>query len=107
MLTELRKRGILFIEDGSLPLSATDGVAKSMNMQVRHANSVIDLDSNPTSISAALNLLEEEAKTNGMAIGTGTGLETTIEAVTEWAKSAADRGIVIMPASAAFKGRLG
>ena len=107
MLTELRKRGILFMEDGSLPLSATDGVAKSMNMQVRHANSVIDLDGNTTSISAALNLLEEEAKTNGMAIGTGTGLETTIEAVSEWAKSAADRGIVIMPASAAFKGRLG
>ena len=107
MLTELRKRGILFMEDGSLPLSATDGVAKSMNMQVRHANSVIDLDGNATSISAALNLLEEEAKTNGMAIGTGTALETTIEAVSEWAKSAADRGIVIMPASAAFKGRLG
>jgi uncharacterized protein len=107
MLTELRKRGILFLEDGSLPLSATDGVAKSINMQVRHANSVIDLDGNATSISAALNLLEEEAKTNGMAIGTGTGLETTIEAVGEWAKSAADRGIVIMPASAAFKGRLG
>ncbi len=107
MLTELRKRGILFLEDGSLPLSATDGVAKAINMQVRHANSVIDLDSNATSISAALNLLEEEAKTNGMAIGTGTGLETTIEAVSEWAKTAADRGIVIMPASAAFKGRLG
>ena len=107
MLTELRKRGILFLEDGSLPLSATDGVAKSINMQVRRANSVIDLDGNATSISAALNLLEEEAKTNGMAIGTGTGLETTIEAVGEWAKSAADRGIVIMPASAAFKGRLG
>lgn len=107
MLTELRKRGILFLEDGSLPLSATDGVAKSMNLQVRHANSVIDLDGNAVSISAALNLLEEEAKTNGMAIGTGTGLETTIEAVSEWAKTAADRGIVIMPASAAFKGRLG
>ena len=107
MLTELRKRGILFMEDGSLPLSATDGVAKSMNMAVRHANSVIDLDANPVSISAALNLLEEEAKTNGIAIGTGTGLQTTIDAVNEWAKTAGDRGVVIMPASAAFKGRLG
>ena len=107
MLIELRKRGILFLEDGSLPLSATDGVAKSINMSVRHANSVIDLDANPVSISAALNLLEEEAKTNGMAIGTGTGLQSTIDAVNEWAKTAGDRGVVIMPASAAFKGRLG
>ncbi len=107
MLSELRKRGILFMEDGSLPLSATDGVAKAMNMAVRHANSVIDLDANPVSISAALNLLEEEAKTNGIAIGTGTGLQTTIDAVNEWAKTAGDRGVVIIPASAAFKGRLG
>jgi uncharacterized protein len=107
MLVELKKRGILFLEDGSLPLSATDGVAKSMQMQVRHANSVIDLDGNPTSILAALNLLEEEAKANGIAIGTGTGLEMTITTVGEWAKTAADRGIIILPASAAFKGRLG
>ena len=107
MLVELKKRGILFLEDGSLPLSATDGVAKSMQMQVRRANSVIDLDGNPTSIIAALNLLEEEAKTNGIAIGTGTGLEATITTVGEWAKTAADRGIIILPASAAFKGRLG
>ncbi len=107
MLVELKKRGILFLEDGSLPLSATDGVAKSMQMPVRHANSVIDLDGNPTSIIAALNLLEEEAKTSGIAIGTGTGLETTITTVGEWAKTAADRGIIILPVSAAFKGRLG
>jgi uncharacterized protein len=107
MLVELKKRGILFLEDGSLPLSATDGVAKSMQMPVRRANSVIDLGGNPTSIIAALNLLEEEAKTNGIAIGTGTGLETTINTVGEWAKTAADRGIIILPASAAFKGRLG
>jgi uncharacterized protein len=107
MLAELKKRGILFLEDGSLPLSATDGVAKSMQMQVRHANSVIDLDGNPTSILAALNLLEEEAKANGIAIGTGTGLEATISTVSDWAKTAADRGIIILPASAAFKGRLG
>ena len=107
MLTELRKRGVLFLEDGSLPLSATDGVAKTINMPVRHAKSVIDLDANPASIAAALGLLEEEAKTNGIAIGTGTGLETTIDTVRDWAKSAADRGIVIIPASAAFKGRMG
>ncbi|MDE2444739.1 MAG: divergent polysaccharide deacetylase family protein [Alphaproteobacteria bacterium] len=107
LLAELRKRGVLFMEDGSLPLSATDGVAKSMQMQVRRADSVVDLDANPISIQAALNLLEEQAKTNGIAIGTGTGLPTTIDAIADWAKSAPDRGVVIMPASAAFKGRLG
>jgi uncharacterized protein len=107
LLTELRKRGVLFLEDGSLPLSATDGVAKAMQLQVRHANSVIDLDANPVSIQAALNLLEEEAKSTGLAIGTGTGLATTIDAVADWAKNAPDRGVVILPASAAFKGRLG
>jgi uncharacterized protein len=68
---------------------------------------VIDTEPNTDAINQALGLLEEEAKTNGMAIGTGSGLDVTIKAVAEWAKAAADRGIVIIPASAAFKGRLG
>ena len=107
LLSELKKRGILFIEDGSLPLSATDGVAKQMQMPVRHGISVIDLDANPASITAALNLLEDEAHNNGIAIGTGSGLEITIDTVRDWAKNVGDHGIVIIPASAAFKGRLG
>ena len=107
VLMELRKRGLLFVEDGSLPLSATEDVAKSLQFDVRRAQTVIDADPNPESIATALGLLEDEARNNGVAIGTGTGLDMTIKAVGEWAKAAQDRGVILLPASAAFKGRLG
>lgn len=107
LLTELRKRGVLFMEDGSLPVSATDGVAKAMQFPVRHAHSVIDLDPTPAAITQALTALEDEAHNNGIAIGTGSGLEVTIDTLRDWARSAADRGIIIVPATAAFRGRLG
>lgn len=107
LLMELRKRGLLFIEDGSLPLSATEDAAKSIQYQVRRSQTVIDTNPDAESINNALNLLEEEARTNGMAIATGSGLDVTIKTVSEWAKSAADRGVILVPASAAFKGRLG
>jgi uncharacterized protein len=107
LMAEMRKRGLLFVEDGSLPLSATSAVAKSTHAEARRANTVIDSDPTPQSIASSLQLLEQEAQTNGFAIGTGSGLEVTIDAVRDWAKDASDRGIVIIPVSAAFKGRLG
>jgi uncharacterized protein len=107
MLAEIKQRGLLFIEDGTMPLTAATSVAKMTGTQTRRANLVIDSDSNPQSIAAALSLLENEAETNGIAIGTGSGLPATIDAVKEWAKQAAERGIILIPASAAFKGRSG
>jgi uncharacterized protein len=107
LLLEMRKRGLLFIEDGTLPLSASTEVGKSLQFPVQRGQTVIDADANPESINSALNLLEEEARTNGTAIGIGSGLDVTIKTLAEWAKSAAERGVILVPANAAFKGRMG
>jgi uncharacterized protein len=107
MFAELKSRGLLFVEDGSLALSATEATAKSANLQARRAQIVIDVDASPQAITAALNLLEEEAKSNGIAIGTGSGLEVTIDTLRDWAKEANQRGVVLIPVTASFTGRLG
>jgi polysaccharide deacetylase 2 family uncharacterized protein YibQ len=107
LLLEMRKRGLLFIEDGTLPLSASTEIGKTIQLPVERGQTVIDADPNPDSINTALNLLEEEARTNGIAIGTGSGLDITIKTLAEWTKTAADRGVILVPANAAFKGRLG
>jgi uncharacterized protein len=107
MLSELKKRGLLFLEDGSMALSATETAAKAVNMPIKRAVVVIDADLNPQAIIAQLTLLEEQATGTGLAIGTGTGLEVTINTVREWAKAAADRGIILVPISASYKGRTG
>jgi polysaccharide deacetylase 2 family uncharacterized protein YibQ len=107
MLTELKKRGLYFIEDGSLPLSSTDDVAQAVHQQVRHADVVIDAAPDAQSITDALNKLEEQARSQGFAMGTGSGLAVTVDTVRDWARAARDRGIILVPATAAFKGRLG
>jgi uncharacterized protein len=107
LLTELKQRGVLFLEDGSMALSATENTAKAMQMPVKRAQVVIDSDPNPQAIIAQLTLLEEQATGTGFAVGTGTGLEVTIDTVREWAKAAAERGIILVPITAAYKGRAG
>ena len=105
--TELKNRGLMFLEDGSLALSATEQTAKSANLQAKRAKVVIDADPSPQAITSALTLLEEEAKANGMAVGTGSGLEVTIDTLKDWARDAAERGIVLVPVTASYQGRLG
>lgn len=107
VLAEMKKRGLLFIEDGSLPLSSTQAVAKITRTETRRAHAVIDANPSSQSILAALQKLEAEAQSSGFAIGYGSGLEVTIDTLREWSKEAAERGIVIVPVSAVFKGRLG
>jgi uncharacterized protein len=107
LLMELNKRGVLFLEDGSMALSASENTAKAMQMQIKRAQVVIDSDPNPQAIIAQLTLLEEQATGTGFAVGTGTGLEITINTVREWAKAAAERGIILVPITAAYKGRAG
>ena len=74
---------------------------------MRRASLVIDGKADTASIRAALEKLEREAESSGFAIGMGSGLEVTIDTVEEWARDLQDRGIVLVPISASFKGRMG
>ena len=81
LLIELKRRGLTYVEDGSLPISATDQVATTLNMPVRHGTVQIDQNPDAASITAALQDLEKQASGGGIAIGTGSGLEITVQAV--------------------------
>ncbi len=107
VMQEIQKRGLVYLEDSSTSLTSSTDVAKDVNLPHRHAQIVIDSDPTPQSIATALDLLENEAKTNGYAIGTGSGLEVTLDAVKEWAKQLKEKGILLVPVSAMYKGRLG
>ena len=107
VMAEMRKRGLIYLEDSSTALTVSKTVAEQTKLSERRAQVVIDADPTPQSIAAALELLEGEAKANGFAIGTGSGLEVTVDAVKLWAEQLQDRGILLVPVSAIFKGRLG
>jgi polysaccharide deacetylase 2 family uncharacterized protein YibQ len=107
IMHEMKKRGLLFVSDGATSRDMTGEVAKVLGLPLRKGGRVIDANADPKAIEAALAELEADARVNGVAIGTGTGLPETIEAVAEWSKTLGDRGIILIPVSAAFRGRAG
>ena len=106
VLAELKARGLVFLEDAATPPSSLKQVGGMTGLKSRHADVLIDANPEAASIKAALAQLEELARTNGFAIGTGSGLEITIDTIAEWAKELEDKGIVLVPVSAAYKGRM-
>ncbi len=107
VMQELKKRGLIYLEDASTAATVSEEVAQRANVPHRSSEIVIDSVATPEGIATALELLEAEAKSNGFAVGTGSGLEVTQEAVEEWAKGLREKGIILVPVSALYKGRLG
>jgi uncharacterized protein len=107
LLTEIKQRGLNYIEDSNNKNTVTDEVAGSIKMPVQHGVIVIDQAADASSIATALDNLEQQAKDGGIAIGTGSGLDVTIDAVRDWLSEARQRGVIIVPVSASFKGKMG
>jgi polysaccharide deacetylase 2 family uncharacterized protein YibQ len=107
LMAELKDRGLIYLEDASVPVSVAHQSAKAAGLPMRRADIVIDAEPDAARIAEALNRLEQEAAANGFAIGTGSGLEVTIDIVAEWARELQDKGILLIPVSAAYKGRMG
>ncbi|WP_162918451.1 divergent polysaccharide deacetylase family protein [Taklimakanibacter deserti] len=105
VLAELKKRGLVFLDDGTAPRSMAAEVGKVVGVPVKNAKKVIDADPSAEAIDQALAELEAEARESGFAIGTGTGLAVTIEAIDQWSRSLAEKGILLVPVSAAYRGR--
>jgi polysaccharide deacetylase 2 family uncharacterized protein YibQ len=107
VLAEMRERGLVFLEDGGPGLSEAAMTASATGLKMSRADVVIDASMDAAGISAQLDRLEEIARTNGMAIGTGSGLEITIDMLSQWAEGLQDKGIILVPVSATFRGRMG
>ena len=105
VLTELRSRGLVYLEDASVNLTLSPRIGQEVKLPVQRATMVIDAEPTAQAIAEALDRLEQEAIRTGSAIGTGSGLDVTIETVAEWAKTLQEKGILLVPLSAAYKGR--
>ncbi len=105
VMGELKKRGLVYLEDATVSLTLSPRIGEAARLPVRRASIVIDADPTAPAIAEALAQLEKEAVANGIAIGTGSGLDVTIDTVAEWAKDLQEKGILLVPVSASFKGR--
>jgi polysaccharide deacetylase 2 family uncharacterized protein YibQ len=105
VMREMKDRGLVYLEDATVNLTLSPKVGEALRLPMRRASTVIDAEPTAPAIAAALERLEQEATATGFAIGTGSGLKVTIETVAEWAKTLQERGILLVPVSAAYKGR--
>ncbi len=98
VIADVGKRGLLYLDDGSSARSRAAELAGGT--PVVRADMVLDADLSPAAIDARLEQLRAIARERGYAIATGTAFPATIDRVAEFARTAADRGVTIVPLSA-------
>ena len=106
ILHETAKRGLIFVDDGSNPRSVAGQIAGANNLPFARADVIIDAVPTPGEIDRALARLEMAARERGVAVGIASALPVSIEQIAKWAKSAASRGLLLVPITAvAMKGK--
>jgi len=90
---DLRARGLAFVDDGS-------AVRRGGGLPRASADMVIDDELAGDAIDKQLLLLEATATRNGQAMGSGFAYPLTLDQVSRWAASLAQRGLQLAPVSA-------
>ena len=102
-MAELARRGLVFLDDGSFARSEAEPAGRAAGMAVRRAHLTIDGEATEAATLEALQRLEAQAARDGLAVGVGSGLPSTIKAVATWAAAARSRGVLLVPVSAYFR----
>ncbi len=90
---DLKQRGLAFIDDGT-------GVKRGGGLPRASADAVVDDQLAGDAIDKQLVLLEAAATRNGQALGSGFAYPLTLDQVSRWATTLAQRGYQLAPASA-------
>lgn len=105
ILKEIGARGLAFLDDGS----SSRSLAATSAGTTRVARAAVLLDASPRAdlVDKALEKLEASAVSTGFAVGTATALPVSIDRIARWSRGLADRGILLVPASYAFRQKPG
>jgi polysaccharide deacetylase 2 family uncharacterized protein YibQ len=103
VLEEVKARGLLFVDDGSVKDSAGGQIAGAIGLDYATADVQIDAVPSPDDIGKALARLEAVAKEKGFAIGVASAKPATIKQVAQWAGQLQGKNIILIPVSAAIR----
>jgi polysaccharide deacetylase 2 family uncharacterized protein YibQ len=98
VLEEVKARGLLFVDDGSVQGSTAGQIAGTIGLDYSVADVQLDQD-----IAKGLAELEALAKQKGSAIGVVSAKPATVKQLAEWAKTLETKGVVLVPVSAAVR----
>ncbi len=100
VMEELGTRGLGYVDDGSSNRSVAPQIAAANNVEFGRADMALDQNPARGPILEQLKALEAKATDRGYAIGVISALPVSIQTLAEWAKTASDRNIEIVPVSA-------
>jgi len=100
VLSEMKARGLLFIDDYDASKSAAGPLARDLGMAWAIANRTVDADPDGAAIDKALGDLEAIAMQDGAALGLGEIYPVTIDRIVAWAAALDGKGIALAPATA-------
>jgi uncharacterized protein len=99
-LTYLARRGLYFYDNGAAAQSTAPQVAGSTGVPFAQASETLDGIQTALEIDRHLSALEDEARANGSAVGSGFLYPVTVDRIAAWSKGLAGRGFVLVPVSA-------
>ena len=99
----LKDRGLLFVDSKTIGASVAEDEAKKAGIPHAGRDVFLDHDESYEAVSAALAKTEREALKNGLAIAIGHPKAETIRALREWLPTLQEKGIYLVPISAAVK----
>jgi uncharacterized protein len=102
VLEELKRRGLLYVDDGSVQASMAETIATAIGLDYSAASVQIGTQSAPQ-IAQELANLEKMAMEHGAAIGVVRANPATIKQLNDWAGKLEAKGIVLVPVSAAVR----
>ncbi|MER0237284.1 divergent polysaccharide deacetylase family protein [Fulvimarina sp. MAC8] len=102
-MSELAKRGLMYLDDGSSSRSIAIDLAEMTSTPAGAADLVLDDVQDAGEISRRLDQLEQIARTRGSAIGVASAFETTTSAIGGWMREAERRGITVAPVSSVVR----
>lgn len=100
ILTELRDRGLLFLDARSSLRSVAAQTATQVGLPRVINNRFIDDKASRGAIDARLKELERIARVSGYAVGIGQPYPVTINQLVEWSRNVGDKGFALAPVSA-------
>lgn len=107
VLSELKRRGLLFLDSRTGPHTVGGEVARTLNLPYAERDVFLDNDLTASSVARQLAEVERIARVRGQAVAIGHPRDGTIEALAKWIPDAKARGFVLVPVSTIVRGNIG
>jgi len=101
VVATLKERGLLYVDNGASARSLAPQLAREAGVAVVQATRIVDPVQNPQVIATSLEVLEETAGSDAIAIGVASGFPVTVDALAKWAATLNEKNFALVPVTAA------